>query len=389
MLFIVRPATTEFHSTGSHSSPPCLHPIGNILQIAAESHTINNRDSIQSSVLEVESMGFWDSIADAFARDGAVTTFCEKIPVVGHVTAGIQALSGNPEHAKRALATSTGSLVTTAGAVGGFFAGGPPGAILGAAAASAAGVGAEYAISTTINDKNVKGIVGDVSAGRFLTDAALGALGGGVPGGATTAVGKELTEVFGKSLGQEVTKLVTKTVGTKVATAVMIGVATAASQGLKGTAPTVGKVIPGAGDEPAPDVDSDTEKEKKKKIRVITAGQASQAKHLTELGTEVSNAYKVSKIGDLLLNLTQCTSCIVENAEWQWLNDGYNENYTVYQSKRQLNRDKAVKELQAIGRSLFEDELDAKLNAIDAAAKELKYRMAAEIKWTYTGAKAF
>ncbi|KAL8746258.1 MAG: hypothetical protein Q9184_007772 [Pyrenodesmia sp. 2 TL-2023] len=330
-------------------------------------------------------MGFWDSIADAFSRDGAVTTFCEKIPVVGHVTAGIQALSGNPEHAKRALATSTGSLVTTAGAVGGFLVGGPPGAVLGATAASAAGVGAEYAISTTINDKDVKGNVGDVSAGRFLTDAAFSALGGGVPGGAPTAVGKELTKVLGKSFGQEITKSVTKTVGSKVGTAVLTGVITGAAQGLKGTVPTAGKPIPGAGDGPAPELDSsDTEEEERKKIRVITAGQASQADRLTKLGTEISNAYKDTQIGDLVNNMIHTASYIVENAEWQSLSYCYNGSHTTYQSKRQLNRNEAVEQLRFMGRSFFEDELEARLNEFDAAAKELEYRMATQVKWKYT-----
>lgn len=105
-------------------------------------------------------MGFFDSISDAFSRDGAVTVFCEKIPVIGHVTAGIQAVSGNPEHAKRALASSTGALVTTAGAVGGFVVGGPVGAVAGGATASQLGIVTEWGISKTINDEEVKGNVG-------------------------------------------------------------------------------------------------------------------------------------------------------------------------------------------------------------------------------------
>ena len=78
-------------------------------------------------------MGFFGDIAAAFSKNGAVTKFCEKVPVVGHVTAGVQALAGNGEEAKRALATSTGNLCSTVGAVGGFCVGGPAGALAGGA----------------------------------------------------------------------------------------------------------------------------------------------------------------------------------------------------------------------------------------------------------------
>ncbi|KAF8644722.1 hypothetical protein AX16_008311 [Volvariella volvacea WC 439] len=71
-------------------------------------------------------MGFWDTTKAPFTRDGAATRVFEKIPVVGHITAGVQLLSGNREHAKRALATSTNSLISTGGAVAGFMVAGPP-----------------------------------------------------------------------------------------------------------------------------------------------------------------------------------------------------------------------------------------------------------------------
>jgi hypothetical protein len=133
-------------------------------------------------------MGFWSSIADAFSRDGSATRFCEKLPVIGHVTAGVQLLAGNPEHAKRAAATATNSTLTTGGAVLGFMAGGPPGAVAGAMLGSTAGIGCEYGISTAINDEGVKGNVGEVSIKRIVVD---GVLSGGtafIPGG-TAAIG--------------------------------------------------------------------------------------------------------------------------------------------------------------------------------------------------------
>ena len=80
-------------------------------------------------------MGFFDSIADAFSRDGIATKFTEKIPVVGYVTAGVQAIAGNPDHAKRAFLQSS---VSTMGAVTGFVSGGPIGAVVGGVAAGGA-----------------------------------------------------------------------------------------------------------------------------------------------------------------------------------------------------------------------------------------------------------
>lgn len=59
-------------------------------------------------------MGFWDS----------VLKFTSSVPIVGHVTAGVQYLAGDKEGAQKSLASSTGSLVGTVGAVGGFFVGG-------------------------------------------------------------------------------------------------------------------------------------------------------------------------------------------------------------------------------------------------------------------------
>ncbi|KAF9164133.1 hypothetical protein BGX21_000846 [Mortierella sp. AD011] len=118
-------------------------------------------------------MGFWSSISDAFSRDGSVTCFLEKVPIVGYGVAGVQAIAGNTDHAKRALATSTGSLITTAGSVGGFMVGGPVGAAAGAAVASQVGMVTEFGISKTISDDNVKGNVGEISLKRALLGATM------------------------------------------------------------------------------------------------------------------------------------------------------------------------------------------------------------------------
>ncbi|KAJ9645336.1 hypothetical protein H2201_008414 [Coniosporium apollinis] len=176
-------------------------------------------------------MGFWSSIADAFSRDGVVTTFCEKIPVVGHVTAGIQALAGNPDHAWRALATSTGALGTLGGIVAGFVVGNIPGAIAGGALGSQVGLGAEWGISKAIDNQEVKGDVGEVTLGRCVGDAVLGGT-SSLLGSSTgvSAAGKEagklalgltdklLLSLTGKQLGQAFTTLAGKEAGSIAST---------------------------------------------------------------------------------------------------------------------------------------------------------------------------
>jgi hypothetical protein len=145
-------------------------------------------------------MTIFRSIADAFSRDGAVTRFTEKIPVVGLVTAAVQGIAGNGEHAKRALANQANSIITTAGTMGGFVVGGPVGAVAGGAFASSLGIAAEYGVSTTIKDDEVKGNTGDTSLKRFVTDAALSGAGGLIGVGSSSAVVKQVGTGFSKGL---------------------------------------------------------------------------------------------------------------------------------------------------------------------------------------------
>lgn len=177
-------------------------------------------------------MGFWDSITEAFHRDGAATRFLEKVPVVGYGVAAVQAISGNGDHAMRAVASSTNSLITTAGAVGGGLIGGPAGAIAGAAAASQVGMVAEWGASKAIDDPNIKGDVGEISLQRAITDATIGALTGGIGGSAgASAIGKAagkqalvttgqmLTNIGVKGAGDALTKNVTGQIARTVTTA--------------------------------------------------------------------------------------------------------------------------------------------------------------------------
>jgi hypothetical protein len=71
---------------------------------------------------------------------------------------------------------------------------GPAGIIAGGAAGGALGAQlgmvTEYGIATTIEDKDVKGDVGELSWKRAGTDALLGGVSGAVVGGAGSAIGK-------------------------------------------------------------------------------------------------------------------------------------------------------------------------------------------------------
>lgn len=179
-------------------------------------------------------------MGNSFSRDGSVTRVLEKVPIVGYGVAGVQALAGNPEHAKRALATSTNGLLTTAGAVGGMLVGGPVGAVAGGAAASQLGMVTEYAISTTITDKDVKGNVGEISLNRAVTDAVLGGASGLIGGGAgATAAGKAAGSVVLDTTVKTLTKtgfektavIIAQNVGKNAAGAITTGGLASLAQG--------------------------------------------------------------------------------------------------------------------------------------------------------------
>ncbi|CAN9080904.1 unnamed protein product [Alternaria sp. RS040] len=256
-------------------------------------------------------MGFWSGIADAFSRDGSATRFCEKLPVIGHVTAGVQLLAGNPEHAKRAAATATNSTLTTGGAVLGFMAGGPPGAVAGAMLGSTAGIGCEYGISTTIKDEGVKGNVGEVSMKRIVVDGALSGATAFIPGG-TATIG---------TAGKEVAKQA-------ASSAFKTGVVTSVFTGMQGMSK----------DQPRPTTGDDPEKPKDKDlVRVITLGQEEAAQHLrglvtafqTELAIDPydnwtrSNPNDPRPLGGMCYNLQAPLAIVRLDCEWSIVNTAY------------------------------------------------------------------
>jgi hypothetical protein len=104
--------------------------------------------------------------------------FIVKVPGLGLVTAGVYALAGNTEHAKQAFPNNTNALITTVRSFDGFIIGRPVGAIAGGTLTSRVGIGAECAISTPIDDNQVKGNIGDTSLGRRSVDTVLFSVGG-------------------------------------------------------------------------------------------------------------------------------------------------------------------------------------------------------------------
>ena len=132
-------------------------------------------------------MGFWKGVLNVVG----------SIPVVGHVTAGVQFIAGEKEGAKKSFAASTGNLVSTAGAVGGFLVGGPPGAIAGGAAGSALG----GQLENKLNGKDF-----DFSASKLLTDAAIGGVGGLAGGGGAGGLLKSAGSMIGREVGKTTVK---------------------------------------------------------------------------------------------------------------------------------------------------------------------------------------
>ncbi|KAK5997585.1 hypothetical protein PT974_02948 [Cladobotryum mycophilum] len=105
--------------------------------------------------------GFWD-------RDGPFATFCEKIPFVGYVVAGVQEAAGNEDQAKRAVAHCTESTFVCVGSLVGMLVGGPLGSMIGKAIATPIGLIVESAIGGTIDDPRIRGQFEEATFGKIL-----------------------------------------------------------------------------------------------------------------------------------------------------------------------------------------------------------------------------
>ena len=132
-------------------------------------------------------MVWWDKVVNVLG----------SIPLVGTVTAGVQYAAGDKDGAQKSLAASTGNLLATAGAVGGFMVGGPGGAAAGGAAGHAVG----GQIERKINGQDL-----DLSLAKLATDALVGGATAMIPGAGGLVGG----------IGQSAGIAVSSTVGTQV-----------------------------------------------------------------------------------------------------------------------------------------------------------------------------
>ncbi|KAF9119981.1 hypothetical protein BGW39_011754 [Mortierella sp. 14UC] len=272
-------------------------------------------------------MGFWDAIG--LSRDGKFTRFLEKIPIVGYGVAAVQAATGNPDHAKRALATSTNSLITAAGSVGGFIAGGPVGAVAGGALASQVGMLTEFGISKTIDDDKVKGDVGELSVKRAVLDAVIGGAAGAVGGGAgVSSAGKEAgrmaisgTAQVVKTLGYEtVASTLAKTAGKEVAKgAVTSGVMSGLGQGSRNFVKT-----------------GDKDPEPKRKIRrVVTVNQQALADQVEALCRAIRQEIPLEVVINIYFNLTSYwNQFVIAGQDWETANHAVEMQFSTYESSK-------------------------------------------------------
>ncbi|TRM69619.1 hypothetical protein BD626DRAFT_474778 [Schizophyllum amplum] len=271
-------------------------------------------------------------MGNATSRDGSVTTFCEKLPVIGYGVAAIQLIAGNPEHAKRAAATSTNAVITTTGAVLGSVAGaavgvvgGPAGVVAGAiagggigsAAAAQVGMVVEYGISTTIDDEKVKGGVGEVSWKRAGKDALIGAV-TGAAGGAFGA--SSVTGAMGKV-----------TVETSTQAALVGGASVVSDASTKLILENVSK----QGFPADPAVDDDKPKMKEPR-RVVTLNQDNEAKSLRAYCIYMKTQYPLKVILDVYMNASNFFDMyVVTGADWHFATECVEAACTELAAKRE------------------------------------------------------
>ncbi|OCH86587.1 hypothetical protein OBBRIDRAFT_838041 [Obba rivulosa] len=143
-------------------------------------------------------MGF----LDWFSKNGKATVFLEGLPVVGYVVAAGQGIAGNTEEAKRAAIRSTNALITTAATVGGGIVAGPAGAMLGAAAGKAAGIGLEKATAGTV-DPGVRMGLGEQTLASGAIEVVTSAAGGGA-GGVGSALYSATAGTTGTAVGNAI-----------------------------------------------------------------------------------------------------------------------------------------------------------------------------------------
>ncbi|KAF8644720.1 hypothetical protein AX16_008309 [Volvariella volvacea WC 439] len=315
-------------------------------------------------------MGFFDDIADTFSRDGSATRFLESLPIIGRITAGHKVAH---LHWRRVV---------------GFMVGGPVGAVAGGALGSAGGLGSEYGIAQTIEDKQVKGDVGEISLGRAAAEIVIGGAAGFMGGGGVVGVGKaglEASKEAGKHIGKELIIQMGKglvqtgagTVG-KAGTAGIIGDAT--KQAFMAT----NSQRPQANEGDGPNISQKEPKKEKPKLkqeRIVTEGQQGAAEELMEVCAFVNEQFLnvESGVGDLVNTLAHGLDVMIcKGNRWDPANEYYLGQKIVCSTKLLVNREKIDGKMTAQQGLEFDGYMNAQLhNAIvklnDKMQQEIEY----------------
>ncbi|KAK0664634.1 hypothetical protein QBC41DRAFT_283636 [Cercophora samala] len=148
-----------------------------------------------------------------FDRDGPVAKFFEGVPFVGFIVAGIQALAGNEEHAKRALAICANSSIVCCGILVGVWMGGPIGAALGAGLATPLGIFVETQIAGTIKDPQLLAQFEEATIGRYLYETLRNVLAAGAAAYLSSFLSAQAGNLTASALGEIASSLSSKATG--------------------------------------------------------------------------------------------------------------------------------------------------------------------------------
>ncbi|KAI0467785.1 hypothetical protein F4859DRAFT_506508 [Xylaria cf. heliscus] len=148
-----------------------------------------------------------------FDREGAVTKFFERVPFVGFVVAGIHALAGNEEYAKRAVALCANSSIVCGGIIIGAWIGGPIGAALGAGLTTPLAILVETQIAGTIKEPQLQAQFEEATIGRYLYETLRNTLAAGAAAYLSSFLAAKAGDLTLSALGEIASKFSTNATG--------------------------------------------------------------------------------------------------------------------------------------------------------------------------------
>ena len=131
------------------------------------------------------------------------------------------------------------------------------------------------------------------------------------------------------------------------------------------------------------DATSKTRKQSSNLIRVITAGQALQAEHVTSICKKIFDKYDICDLEHLIRPIYFLAIAVVEEVGWEPLDSRYKLALQTFLLDRRDYESRASKALVRIGADY--PGLEIKLNELDTAVAELERRMAAEEQYLEVG----